>query len=110
MTQQHILSDVGTVTKIPNKILDWLTDITNLCIGSAISDAKLQGLDKIVLNIGIGSLAIDLITMESKFLPSKGLKSIIKNVVLSQEPQDPIANYVDDELVKKLINICDEVI
>ena len=31
MTQQHIISDVGTVTKIPNKILDWLTDMTNLC-------------------------------------------------------------------------------
>jgi CII-binding regulator of phage lambda lysogenization HflD len=110
MTQQHIISDVGTVTKIPNKILDWLTDMTNLCIGSAISDAKLQGLDKLVLNIGIGTLAIDMITMESKFLPSKNLKSIIKNVVTTQEPMDPIIDYVDEELVKKLINICEEVI
>ena len=110
MTQQHILTDISTITRIPNKIMDYLTNMAILCIGSAVSDAKLQGQDKLLLNIGIGTLAIDLISMEVKFIPGKDLKKNIKAVVNDEIKKDPIENYVDKELVKKLCNICEEVI
>ena len=108
MTQQNILSDMSTLVKVPNKILTWLADIENLCIGSAISDAKLQDIDHISLNIGIGVLAVELSTMNCKFIPSKDLKNTIKSALAGEA--DPVEKHIDQLLVQKLISICEEVV
>ena len=110
MNQQHILSDISTLTRVPNKIMDYLSDIAVICITSAIADARLQQQDKLLLNIGIGTLAIDLISMEVKFVPSKELKKNIRAVVSGEETEDPVITYIDDEMVKKLCNICEEAV
>ena len=54
--QTNIISDVGTLLKIPTKITTELTDKACLCIGSAISEAKRRGEDTTIVNIGIGTL------------------------------------------------------
>ena len=41
--QANIMSDVGTLLKIPTKITAELTDKACLCIVSAISEAKNAG-------------------------------------------------------------------
>ena len=110
MNQQHILSDISTLTRVPNKIMDYLSDMAVICITSAISDARLQQQDKLLLNIGIGTLAIDLLSMEVKFIPSKELKKNIRAVVSGEETEDLVITYIDDEMVKKLCNICEEAV
>lgn len=110
MNQQHILSDISTLTRVPNKIMDYLSDMAVICITSAISDAKLNQQDKLLLNIGIGTLAVDLISMEVKFIPGKELKKNIRAVVSGEEMEDPVITYIGDEMVKKLCNICEEVV
>lgn len=110
MNQQHILSDISTLTRVPNKIMDYLSDMAVICITSAIAVARLQQQDKLLLNIGIGTLAIDLISMEVKFVPSKELKKNIRAVVSGEETEDPVITYIDDEMVKKLCNICEEAV
>lgn len=105
---QHIIDNLGTLTKVPNRILTELVNLTNLCIASAISDAKLQEQTTLSLNIGIGTLGVDLINMECKFVPSKDLKLAIKTALDGAE--DPLAVEIEQAMVDKLIAICEEVI
>lgn len=105
---QHIIDNLGTLTKVPNRILTELVNLTNLCIASAISDAKLQEQQTLSLNIGIGTLGIDLINMDCKFVPSKDLKLAIKSAL--DGSGDPLELEIEQAMIDKLITICEEVI
>ena len=106
--QANAVNDLGTLTKIPNKILTELTHKLNLCIGSAIHDAILNKEDIAIINIGIGSLSVNLADMQCKFIPSKDLKTAIKNSLNSKV--DPIELQLEQALTDKLIAICEEVL
>lgn len=106
--QSNIISDLSSLTKIPNKILTELVTKENLCIGSAINDALLNHEEVAVLNIGIGILSVELSSKQCKFIPSKELKSIIKRSI--DEKIDPIELALDQAIVDKLLHICDEVL
>ena len=108
MTQQNIINDLSTWTRVPSKILNELVHKTNLCIGSAVHDAKQANEKILVLNIGIGVLSIDLTDMQCKFIPSKDLKQTIKASLTGEI--DPFELYLDEQLVDKLRSICDEVL
>lgn len=107
-TQTNLISDVGTLLKIPTKVTTELTDKACLCIGSAISEAKRNGETQMTLNIGIGILSIDLLDMQCKFVPGKNLKTAIKTALVSQS--DPLEIMLEETLTEKLLAICDEVI
>lgn len=106
--QVNVIDDLGTVTKVPNKILNELVHKLNLCIGSAIHDAILNKEQVILLNVGMGTLSVSLTDMQCKFIPGKDLKTVIKNSI--NEKVDPLELELEDALVQKLINICDEAI
>lgn len=106
--QTNIINDLGTATKIPNKILAELIKRENLCIGSAIHDAMLEQTDVAVLNIGIGTLSVDLATRQCKFAPSRDLKSAIKKSL--DDKVDPLMLELDHAIVNRLLAICDEVL
>lgn len=106
--QTNIISDVGTLLKIPTKITTELTDKACLCIGSAISEAKRKGEDATIVNIGIGTLSINLIDMQCKFVPGKNLKTAIKSALAS--PVDPLELALEQAFADKLLAICEEVI
>ena len=53
--QPNLVTDVGTLLKLPNKVTTELVHKANLCIGSIINDAKLAGEQTIIINIGIGT-------------------------------------------------------
>lgn len=106
--QTNIIADLGTATKIPNKILVELIKRENLCIGSAIHDALLEQNDVAVLNIGIGTLSVDLATRQCKFAPSRDLRSAIKKSL--EDKVDPLMFELDQAIVNKLLTICDEVL
>ena len=105
MTQQNIINDLSSYTKVPVKVFKELIVDMDLCIGSAIHDAILQKEEAAVLDIGIGTLSVDLIGMQCKFIPSNNLKSIIKKSI--SEKIDPIEKTVEQELINKLLAICE---
>ena len=107
-TQTSIVSDVGTLLKIPTKVTNELTDKACLCIGSAVSEAKRNGEKLLTVNIGIGALSIDLIDMQCKFVPGKNLKTAIKSALTN--PADPLELFLEQAFADKLLAICEEVI
>jgi hypothetical protein len=105
-TQPNIISDISTLTRVPNKILTELSHKATLCIGNIISDAKEAGEQAVIINIGIGTLSIDLIELQCKFIPSKELKSTIKCSL--QSKKDPLELELEQTLIEKLFTIIDE--
>ena len=103
-----IPNDVGTLLKIPTKVTTELTDKACLCIGSAISDAKHRGETQVVVNIGIGTLSVNLVDMQCKFVPSKNLKNAIKNALSAET--DPLELELEKAFADRLIAMCDEVL
>lgn len=101
--QTNIVNDISTLTRIPNKTLTELTHKINLCIASIIHEAKEAGEQTVVINIGIGTLGIDLIDMQCKFVPSKDLKTAIK--AGSTAKIDPLELVLEQSLAEKLINL-----
>lgn len=107
-TQTNIMSDVGTLLKIPTKITNELTDKACLCIGNAINEAKCAGETQVILNIGIGTLSVNLVDMQCKFVPGKNLKTAIKSALTSQI--SPVELEIERAFIDKLLSICDEVL
>lgn len=107
--QVNLVNDLSTLTRIPNKTLAELTHKINLCIGSIIADAKTAGEPAVIINIGIGTLSVDLIDMQCKFVPGRELKATIKNCVTGSVP-DPLELALEQSLINKLMNFCDEVL
>ena len=107
-TQPNIIYDVGTLLKIPAKVTAELVDKACLCIGGAISEAKDNGETQVVLNIGIGSLSVNLVDMQCKFVPGKNLKTAIKSAIDSHS--NPVEAAVEQAFIDKLLTICEEVL
>ena len=107
-TQINIINDIGTLIRIPTKVSKELTDKACLCIGSAICEAKQNEETQLTLGIGIGTLSIDLLDMQCKFVPGKNLKAAIKSALNAQA--DPLEVTLEKALADKLLNICEEVI
>ena len=103
-----IPNDVGTLLKLPTKVTTELTDKACLCIGSAISEAKRMGENQVTVKIGIGTLSVNLIDMQCKFVPGKNLKNAIKTALV--EPTDPLEFVLEQAFADKLLAICEEVI
>ena len=106
--QSNIITDLSTLTRIPNKTLNELSHKINLCIGSIIAEAKIKGEQAVIINIGIGTLSIDLIDMQCKFVPSKELKATIKASL--SDPIDPLDLVLEQALTEKLCHFLDEVL
>jgi hypothetical protein len=107
-SQPNIITDLSTLTRVPNKTLTELAHKTNLCIGSIIAEARAKGEQAVIINIGIGTLSIDLIDMQCKFVPSRELKATIKNCMTSEV--DPLDLALERALAEKLGNFVDEVL
>lgn len=105
--QTNIISDISTLIKVPNKTLLELVHKINLCIGNLIAEASARGESAVVLNIGIGTLSIDLIGMQCKFIPSRELKTTIKSSIASSI--DPLELALEQALADKLSQFVDEV-
>ncbi len=109
MTQQNnIVSDVDTLLRLPSKVSKELVDKACICIGSAICDAKRDGASYIAVNIGIGTLSVNLADMECKFVPGKNLKTAIKSALASEV--NPLEFELEKTFAEKLLAICEEVL
>lgn len=106
--QNNIISDVSNYTRIPLKVLNEVIEKEELCIGSALHDAVANGESAVVLNIGFGTLSIELSTMQCKFVPSRELRSILKRSV--EDGVDPLLFTIEQSIINKLISICEDTI
>lgn len=106
--QNSMVNDVGTLLRIPTKVTKEIIDKACLCIGSTICEAKRNGETQITINIGIGTLSIDLLDMQCKFVPGKNLKTAIKNALTTKA--DPLELELEKALADRLLTICEEVL
>ena len=104
----NAITDVGAILKIPTRVSNELIKKTNLCISSAIWEAKRANETLVTVNIGVGTLSIDTIQMQCKFTPSQELKNAIKQGNSVQI--DPLELALEEAFSTKLISVCDEVI
>jgi hypothetical protein len=107
-TQINITNDVGVLLRLPAKASKELVDKACLCIGSAICEAKRSGETHTTISIGIGTLSIDLLDMQCKFVPGKNLKTAIRDALNSQT--DPLEVTLEKALSDRLLTICEEVL
>jgi hypothetical protein len=107
-TPANIINDVGTLLKVPTKVTNELTEKSCLCISSIISDAKRRGESQVIVNIGIGTLSVNLLDMQCKFVPGKNLKTAIKAALNSSS--NPLEFELEKAFADKLLTICEEVI
>lgn len=107
-TPVNIVNDVGMLLKLPTKVTTELVDKSCLCISSVINEAKKAGETQVMVNIGIGTLSVNLIDMQCKFVPGKSLKTAIKNALAN--PENPLELELEKTFAEKLLNICEEVI
>lgn len=106
--QSNIVSNLCTLTRIPNKVMSEVISKEALCIGSAVHDAMLSKEEAVVLNIGIGTLSIELATGQCKFLPSRELKSAIRRSL--EDKVDPVEFELEQAIIDKLMHVCSEVL
>ena len=104
----NIINDVGALLRMPTKVTKELVDKACLCIGSAICEAKRNDENQTVINIGIGTLSVDLLDMQCKFVPGKNLKAAIKNALTTRI--DPLELELEKALADRLLTICEEVL
>lgn len=107
MTNQNKLSaDLSALLKVPAKGLNDLSSKACLCIGSMIHEARLSGEKAMSIDIGLGTLGVDLTSMQCKFVPGKELKACIKKA--AEEGIDPLEEEVEAAFAEKLIAACEE--
>jgi nucleoid DNA-binding protein len=102
--KQNVVDDVATLLKLTNKTMEELVNKTNLCIGSIIHEAILEGRKTAIINIGIGALSIDLVDMQCKFLPSSKLKATIKKSLTAGT--DLLELQLSESISDKLVSAC----
>ena len=105
--QSNIITDISSATKIPVKVLNSISTKEILCIGSAIHDALEAKEEAVVLNIGIGTLSVNLSDGQCKFIPSTELKTTIKKCINNKI--DPLEDTLEQAVIDKLLKTYEEV-
>jgi hypothetical protein len=105
-TDINILEDLSRLTKIPHRTLISLTNKEMLCIGSAIHEAQLSEEKTTILDIGLGTLSVNLASGECKFIPSKDLTMTIKKV--TEKGLNPLEFELSQSVITKLVELCED--
>ena len=103
--QTNITTDVSTLLRLPAKVTNELISKACLCIGSAISEARARGESQTTVSIGIGTLSINLVDMQCKFIPGKELKTTIKKTLETQI--DPLELALTQTFTDEILAKCE---
>lgn len=101
----NILSSLATISKVPVKVFNILSDKAVLCIASAIHDAVIQHDETATIDVGIGQLSVRISDMQCKFIPSKELKNAIKQSITDNI--DPLELSIENMFSAKLLELCE---
>ena len=101
---KNVISDLSVLTTIPENTFNKLVRKINYIICDSVIDAKLDSDNLLELNLGIGTLYIQVASDQCKykFLPSNDLNNLLKNTLETGE--NPLENILENSLINKLSN------
>lgn len=97
-----IIGDVCTLTTIPRRSMNRLVKHENWCICEALQESQLKKESISVLDIGIGTLYIEVgeETVQYKFIPSKSLEANIVETITSGK--NPLVVNLEDTFADRI--------
>lgn len=100
----YLLSDVAKIAGLRSSIMTTLTNVSEYCICDYINELKMRDEDVLELDLGIGTLSIEVVEDEIKyqFKPSVRLEKNIINTVLDGE--NPLVKASELNLEKRIYN------
>lgn len=105
-----LIKNLGILTLIKHSILKKMVEISENCICDSVLDAVQSEEDIISINIGIGTLFINIVDYEIsyKFEPSQRLeKKLIKSI---DTGESPLVQNAETKLNKKIVNTYKELL
>ena len=106
----NLIKDIATITLIKFPIFSKLINVSEVCICDYVNTSQIKGSDIIEVDIGIGTLFINIANDEIlyKFVPSKKLeKKLVKTIV---DGKSPIIDKVENKLNNKILNTYKELL
>jgi hypothetical protein len=104
----NIIKDTAVLTTVPEKAIKKIIEKMIYSINEAVVEARLTGEKIVELDIGLGTLLINLEddTIRYKFIPGEKLEESVKNSFINQ--QNLLEDALDASIVDKLTNIYKE--
>lgn len=101
---QNLLEDVSILTTIPENTLRRLARKEMYCICNDLSEALLKGEKEVVLDLGFGTLTINVDNEDIKyrFQPNMVLDRSIKKVCTDKT--NPLVELVEETLASRITN------
>lgn len=103
-----IVSDLSTLTTIPEKTLEKLGAKVIYCICDALAESLAENQDKdrpVDIDLGIGTLSLiksdD--SVKYKFIPSEALETSVKQTVLNE--RNLLEDALEKSFVEKITNV-----
>lgn len=99
-----LVSDISTLTTIPDKTLRKLCDRGIDCICHSVLDVEASGESETLINVGIGEIKIIHINDELhyRFVPSAKLEKALINAITTGE--DNLVRDIEESLVTRILN------
>ena len=112
-TTYDIISDLSTLSTIPEKTLGKLSAKVVYCICDAVAEALAEDASEdrsVDLDIGIGTLSIGLVddAIKYKFVPNETLETSVKQTVLNE--RNLLEDALEKSFVDKITNVYKELI
>ena len=106
--KSDLLVDLSSLTTVQKASLDRLVDMSYKCICQDVQEALLENIDTICIDIGIGSLFINISKdfIKYRFEPSQKLKDFLIDTINTKE--SPIINDIEDSLIEKINTVYKE--
>lgn len=100
--KRYLLKDISPLTNIKDKIINKMSNISELCICDYINELDMIDEDVLNIDIGIGIISMLIVDDEIQysFSPSESLeKMIIKTI---EDKESPLVNKLEVNLENKI--------
>lgn len=106
----NVINNVSNLYNLPTKQVDKIINTAENVICHDVLQAYIRKQGYIILDIGIGTLTVDITNdyLEYKFVPSKNLESKLVNTLDTK--QDILIQNIEQSIVAKITNAYKELI
>lgn len=107
---RDLIEDISKLTTISDSVLNKLVDKAFYCISDAIEDDILEQKKVTEIDIGIGTLYLELNSenVRYKFIPNKKLESAVKDTVVNKK--NLLKDTLEMTLVTRITNTYKELL
>ena len=101
--KDNIIEDLSTLTTIPVKTLERLTERLSWCLCNALQEALLKKELTVEANVGFGTISFGLEddVLRYKFIPSPVLEESLRKLLL--EGENPLVMTVEKTLATRVV-------